>query len=304
LKLLAISIDTECDKGKSWEIIKPMSFRGIYWGVAEYLQPLFERYKLKPTYLLSPEVILDDRSAKIFKDIKMRGAELGTHLHGEFVDPFARFDAYRTDEKAEEYPDEVEFEKLKNLTEIFKETFDFSPRSYRAGRYSIKNRTFKFLEALGYNVDTSVSPFSFGHPPIFPKPYKIGGILEVPITSYPLDWNLFKFLKSLPLYKLRRFRNWAKRFGPVWLRPSVFDENLMLKLVEKIEGYGGVIILNLFMHNMEVVENLSPYDAEFTRKNLEGIIPKLMDRGYEGVTLYEIYEAYENGKIPLENRRI
>ncbi|MFZ8826368.1 MAG: hypothetical protein ACO2OT_05975 [Candidatus Caldipriscus sp.] len=300
MKLLAISIDTECDKGKRWEIIKPMGFRGIYWGVAEYLQPLFERYNLKPTYLLSPEVILDERSVKIFIDINKRGAELGTHLHGEFIEPFANFDADKTEEKAEDYTDEVEFEKLKNLTVLFKETFKFPPRSYRAGRYSIRERTFRFLEALDYRVDTSVSPFSFGHPPIFPKPYKVGKILEVPITSYPLNWKFFKILRSLPLYKLRRFRNWAKRFGPIWLRPSLFDERTMLKLVEKIEGRSKVVILNLFMHNMEVVENLSPYDAEFTRKNLEGIIPKLVDRGYRGATLYEIYEAYESGKVPFE----
>jgi hypothetical protein len=70
--------------------------------------------------------------------------------------------------------------------------------------------------------------------------------------------------------------------------------------VEKIEGKSKVVILNLFLHNMEVVENLSPYDAEFTRKNLEGIIPKLVDRGYRGATLYEIYEAYESGKVPFE----
>ncbi len=300
MKLLVISIDTECDKGKKWEVLKPMSFRGIYLGVAEYLQPLFERYNLKPTYLLSPEVIMDEKSVRIFLDIARRGAELGTHLHGEFIEPFANFNVFRTDEKAEDYADDVEFEKLRNLTSLFVETFGFSPMSYRAGRYSVSDRTFRFLEILGYKVDTSVSPFSFGHPPIFPKPYKINGILEVPITSFPLNWPLFKILRSLPFYKLRKFRNWAKRFGPVWLRPSLFEENLMLKLVDKIEKSGMVTVLNLFLHNMEVIENLSPYSADFTRRNLEGLIPKLIDRGYRGATLYEIYKAYENGEIPID----
>ncbi|MEO0169496.1 MAG: hypothetical protein ABIL42_04655, partial [candidate division WOR-3 bacterium] len=96
LKLFVISIDTECDKGRNWEIIRPLSFVGIYKGVGEYLQPLFEKHKIKATYLISPEVMGDDKSVEILKDVEKSGAELGTHLHGEFLEPLSNPNAYKT----------------------------------------------------------------------------------------------------------------------------------------------------------------------------------------------------------------
>ncbi|MEO0202000.1 MAG: hypothetical protein ABIL03_04475, partial [candidate division WOR-3 bacterium] len=127
LKLFVISIDTECDKGRNWEIIRPLSFVGIYKGVGEYLQPLFEKHKIKATYLISPEVMGDDKSVEILKDVEKSGAELGTHLHGEFLEPLSNPNAYKTDEKAENYDDEVEYQKLKNLTDLFINVFGFRP---------------------------------------------------------------------------------------------------------------------------------------------------------------------------------
>lgn len=300
MKLFVISIDTECDKGRHWEIIKPLSFVGIYKGIGEYLQPLFEKYGIKATYLISPEVMGDCESVEILKDIVKNGAELGTHLHGEFVEPFSNPDVDKTQEKAENYKDEVEYKKLENLTDMFINTFGFRPLSYRAGRYSIKERTFTFLEKLGYRVDSSITPYSFGHPPIPPLPYFFKGVLEVPITSYPKNWKLFKILKATPVYKFRRIRRWISKFGPIWLRPSLFDHKDMLYLVKSLENiFGEHIVLNMFMHNMEVIDGLSPYNAEFTRKNLEKVIPVIIDMGYKPATLYDVYTSYNNANSPF-----
>lgn len=301
LKLFVISIDTECDKGRNWEIIRPLSFVGIYKGVGEYLQPLFEKHKIKATYLISPEVMGDAKSVEILKDIERSGAELGTHLHGEFLEPLSNPNAYKTEEKAEDYDDEVEYQKLKNLTDLFVNVFGFRPTSYRAGRFSITPRTFNFLERLGYKVDSSITPYSFGHLPISPTPYFVKNILEVPITSYTENWGFFKILKASPFYKWRKFRKVASRFGPIWLRPSLFDYKSMLKLVDGLEKRFGEMVLNMFMHNMEVIPGLSPYDAEFTRKNLENIIPAIIDKGYKPGTLHEVYTAYKNANSPFEN---
>ena len=159
-KYLIVTIDTECDKGPGWRVRHPISFEGIYRGVSDILQPLFNKYGVKTTYLLSPEVIKDRKSAEIFRDISKEGHELGTHLHGEFIEPFSTENPEITEELACEYPDDIEFEKLKNLTILFTETFGFKPQSYRAGRFSICNRTIRFLERLGYRVDSSLTPYS------------------------------------------------------------------------------------------------------------------------------------------------
>ncbi len=300
---LAVSIDTECDKGKQWRIKRPMSFRGVYQGVGEYLQPLFDRLGIKPTYLLSPEVIRDEKSLEIFRDISLR-CELGTHLHGEFVEPGANFNTDYTGEKSTDYGHNVEFEKLRNLTDIFSESFGFRPRSYRAGRFSISKRTFKFLERLGYSVDTSFTPFSrvsgVDHTgvPFYPH-FPYNSILEIPITIFPKNWKLFNILRKTPLYGWRRYREFVKLIGPVWLRPSTEKWKRMLWLAKKyINMFGDKTVLNMFLHNVEVVEGLSPYSAKFTRKNLESILPALLDMGFKPATLYDIYNIYSNADTP------
>ena len=85
-KFFIISIDTECDKDKNWKVIKPLSFIGVYEGV-NILEKIFDKYNIRAVYLLSPEVIYDEKSVLIFKDLLKKGVELGTHLHGEFIEP-------------------------------------------------------------------------------------------------------------------------------------------------------------------------------------------------------------------------
>jgi hypothetical protein len=126
-------------------------------GVPERLQPHFERHGVRPTYLLSPEVLRDDACAALFRDLD-GSAELGTHLHAEFIEPRASMTAERTDAFQGELPPFVEYGKLLNLTALFCKRFGRPPTSFRAGRYGLGRRTLRFLEQLGYLVDSSVTP--------------------------------------------------------------------------------------------------------------------------------------------------
>lgn len=83
---LCTSIDCECDKGPGWRLQKPLAFAGVLQGIRQRLQPLFRRYRMKPTYLLSPEVIRDARALETIARLE-GNAELGTHLHGELAEP-------------------------------------------------------------------------------------------------------------------------------------------------------------------------------------------------------------------------
>ncbi len=309
MKYVAVTIDTECDKGPNWYIKYPLQFRGVYEGVSEVLQPLFNRLGVKATYLLSPEVIMDERSVGIFKDIEKEGHELGTHLHGEFIHPKANTLPKFTSELAHEYAPELEYMKLKNLTEIFVEKFGHNPLSYRAGRFSVRKETIGFLESLGYKVDSSLTPFvktSGGDHtraciyPYFPSRediYKPGDsrILEVPITILPRHPFLFNIVRRTPLYNVGIFRRIFNRtLGPIWLRPTYSDVEDIKFLVEKYESIfqGKPIFLTMMFHNVEIIEDSSPYDAKTTLANLEGILEYLRDRGYTFLKLEEIYHVF------------
>ncbi len=122
--ILIISLDTECDKGPGWKVRQPLSFKNIIEGVPERLQPLFEEFGIKPTYLLSPEVLKNDECVSLFQSLD-GSVELGTHLHAEFIEPEATPLADKTDAFQSDFTPEVEFEKLRNLTGLFADRFGY-----------------------------------------------------------------------------------------------------------------------------------------------------------------------------------
>ncbi len=54
-------------------------------GIAKIHHPLFQQHSVKPTYLISPEVLNDTQSVETLKQLK--DCELGTHLHTEYIEP-------------------------------------------------------------------------------------------------------------------------------------------------------------------------------------------------------------------------
>lgn len=86
--LFVISIDVEIDKSPDYSISSHESFESVIHGIPEILTPLFEQYSAKPTYLLSPEVIECKDCAKVLRNLK--NCKLGTHLHGEFTEPYRK----------------------------------------------------------------------------------------------------------------------------------------------------------------------------------------------------------------------
>jgi len=66
---LVVSIDTECDKGLNWRVKQPLQFENVLKGIPKRLQLLFEKYRIKPTYLLSPGVLKNDACIDFFKSL-------------------------------------------------------------------------------------------------------------------------------------------------------------------------------------------------------------------------------------------
>lgn len=265
---LCVSIDTECDKGPAWRSRRPMTFEGVHSGIVQRLQPLFSSYGAKPTYLVSPEVIRDEKSAE---ELKAIGAdcELGAHLHGEYAEPGA-WEPEVTRDFQRDYEGDVEKRKLTYLTDQFIRAFQHQPLSFRAGRFGIGRRTIGILEELGYGVESSVTPnvdwsdqgspgLSFAGAPTQPyhpdrdDPGKPGSspILEIPVTIRR------RLLNAIP--------GIGKKLEPRWLRPTWTSGEALVRLAEDEIGEarraapGRAVVINAMLHNTEVIPDASPY---------------------------------------------
>jgi len=281
---LAVTVDTECDKGEKWQVRQPLSFENTRSGLRNNLQPIFDRHCVKATYLLSPEVIEDDESVSYFKSLG-NSVELGTHLHSEYIEPEADFDSPSTDHYQSDFPYEIEFEKLKNLTGLFKRTFGYKPASFRAGRFGISHNTLSQLQELGYLVDSSVTPdimwkntngnsanfHGTPYQPYFPssKDFRKYGdlqILEVPVST------INPKLVRLPLWVKRRI-NLKTRYHHIfynilthqaktlWLRPTYSDVDAMKLVTELLirHARNDKLFLCMMFHSNEFTLGASPY---------------------------------------------
>lgn len=323
---LAITIDTECDKGPGWLIQRPLRFRSVVEGIPERLEPIFREFGARATYLLSPEVMQNDECVAVLKKANYHGAELGTHLHGEFIEPHTVFETDTTWVMQNTYSREVESKKLKNLTQLFIDRFGYSPRSFRAGRFGIGQNTLPILANLGYWVDSSVAPFSqwadkggsvefFGVPtqPYFPSDenYKRRGslsILEVPVTTGNSWYDYFpqSILRLIPRYP-KLWGGFTKQFGMKsklkvsWLRPTFpsisFDDIRNLLLTQLNRYNNGNVFLVMMFHNVDIVPGCSPYahnesDAKLFLRRLAQTLEFVQHCQAHFVTLSEMRDLF------------
>lgn len=322
---LAVTIDTECDKGAKWKVKQPLSFDSVIKSIPEFYQPLFQENQIKPTWLLSPEVITSDKCVEILNEELKVGAELGTHLHAEFIEPDLEELPERTDLRQNKLAEEVEFKKLANLTNLFKEKFGYQPLSFRAGRFSLGHKTLSFLDKLGYQVDSSVVPNkyvydnngTFGHnflkyprQPYFPtyEDYSIQGhmnILEVPVSS---SFNMYdKIPKSLGKFLQKRNKistlfkyPFQKQFKLFLLRPTGnvnIDDQVKL-IDDYIKYFNDDIFFVMMFHNVDFIPACSPYakdeqDTKQYENNFKMIVSHLEKYNFESITLSEIKKIFQ-----------
>jgi hypothetical protein len=298
---LCVSIDCECDKGPGWRTQKPLTFKGITQGLGERLQPLFARFGAKPTYLLSPEVLRDGASLETLCALR-RGAELGTHLHGEFAEPGA-FEPDFTGAFQCHYDRDMEAAKLSCLTGRYRDAFGQTPRSFRAGRFGIGSHSLGFLAEQGYAVDSSVTPHKdwdragapqvsfLGAPtqPYWPDfrdpqtPGSPGPLLEVPVTIRPA---------KIPLL--------GRLLEPRWLRPTKNRAAKLIALAQeeiRMAAPGRPAVLNCMFHNVEITAATSPYAQNEAQTgailaSLAGLLAWAQNHGIRCIGLGDVPELF------------
>ena len=64
-RFFCVTIDVEPDCTVSWKRSNPLTFENVKTGILKILQPLFQEYSVRPTYLISPEVMNDFQSVAL-----------------------------------------------------------------------------------------------------------------------------------------------------------------------------------------------------------------------------------------------
>jgi hypothetical protein len=306
MKTFCVTIDTEPDCDIHWNRSNPLTFESVTIGIPEVLRPIWDRFAVMPVYFVSPEVVENDRCCSVLKDEMNRGAEIGTHLHSEYIGPQRRYDSAAGTISNEfpcfAYDTEVESAKIANLTEMIERKFGVRPVSYRAARYGADLDTVRALVKMGYKVDSSVTPQINWHSKGGPdhsrapaQPYFIsqtdyysagdGPILEVPIT---ISGNRLPF--------------WAGGWMSYrWLRPTIMTTFEMKGLIAECAKNYSEPVLNMMFHSMEVLPGKTPFvrttfGQKMYLRRLVSVLKYMKETGFESRTLMQVYEAMRDVK--------
>lgn len=311
---LIITIDTEED---NWQNYSPT--RNPVTNIERLvpLQQIFDKFRAKPTYLITYPVATNPRSVGILKEILDTGrCEIGSHCHPWNTPPF--------EEEINEYnsmlcnlPEHLQYRKLKCLHEVICQNFGITPVSFRAGRYGFSDQVARSLMRLGYRVDTSVTPFTgwevykgadfsgynSNHfrfdSEIFSEPLDGGRLLEVPATigflqgRFEFSHRVMQHLET-GIYSKFRVKGILSRLNllnKVWLSPEMASVEYMINLARRMHNMN-FDFLNMSFHSTSLVAGFGPFvtsekdEVLFSRK-IESFLTYATDAGIESMTLSE-----------------
>jgi hypothetical protein len=252
------------------------------------LQQIFERYGVRPTYLVDHPVVTTEESARVLDGFLQRGAcEVGAHLH-PWVNPPLVEECNPRNSYLSNLPLSLQQDKLAELTAVIERTFGVAPTSFRAGRYGIDFALVPALRQLGYRVDTSVRAYvSFeqdGGPSfeqVGPEPFWLADgepgdaaptVLEVPastgFTRQPTAWwaAVHRRLARRPWNRLRLIGVlWHLGIARKnWLSPEGTDVADLVRVVRTLCREGQPV-LNLSLHSPSV----EPGHTRFVRSEAD-----------------------------------
>jgi hypothetical protein len=247
------------------------------------LQRLLDRYRVKPTYLISYPVASCELAAGVLSEIQdQKKCEIGAHLHPWNTPPVTE-DINERNSMLKNLPYDLQAAKLRALTDKIGAVFGRRPSSFRAGRWALGPDTVKALAACDYLADCSVTPTvswvkyeGAEYLNAVTEPYWLspdgasgqlpGSILEVPATIGFNRWP-FEFYQNVEL-QLRR--TWMRFFRPlglmhhagilrkIWLSPEISTTDDMI-LLSKIMINNGMTCLNMSFHSTTLLPGKSPF---------------------------------------------
>ncbi len=273
--MLTVVVDTEAEF--DWVLSRSRRAAGVTSVKAlRQVRPLFERYNVRPTFVLDYPVSTIPEGYEVVRDLYRSGVcEIGAHLQPWDTPPFVEEVTERNSYAGNLAP-EVEREKLIRLTAAIVENIGVQPRIYKAGRYGLGLATPRLLMELGYEIDASVVPGTdlrryFG--PDFSNcpahPYWFGtdpALLEVPMSvgytgllaGFPA---MARGLTKHPLLTVLRLRAVLARLrllDRIVLTPEgiTFEEQRRLTRAMLRRGYR---VFSLTFHSPSLAPGNTPY---------------------------------------------
>jgi peptidoglycan/xylan/chitin deacetylase (PgdA/CDA1 family) len=282
--IVVVSIDTEEDNWyRSRTDIAVQNILEI-----RRLAPFLDRLGVRPTYFTTYQVAIEPRAADTLREACDDGtAEIGAHLHPWNTPPLT--EAFvPPNSMTKNLAPALQLAKIQRLTRALEDAFGGRPRAFRAGRYGLGGDTVSALLCCGYEVDSSVNPFTdlkamddgpnfvgaplnvyrigWGGDPRRPNPK--GELLEVPL-SCGFSRGPFSFwdparrmLERAPLRWLR-LAGAATRAGIVKrlvLCPELASVDEMLTLSRRLLEHG-VRHLHISWHSPTLMPGLGPFAA-------------------------------------------
>lgn len=279
---LVITIDTEEDL---WAEYRRENNPVENIAALPTFHALAARYGALPTYLVNWAVVDGAASSRTLRTLVERGdCEIGTHCHPWNTPPFEEpLDPYHS--MLCSLPAPLVARKLENLHARIAEQLGVVPVTFRAGRWGFSESVGRSLQALGYTIDTSVSPGvdwrpqhgpDYSDAPItsyrfdpsdFLTPAPAGPLLEVPPTigfwqgHHAARLRLRKALVASSAARRLRLLGVLDRarlvnFG--WLSPELSDAASMIRIARRALR-NGVRTLNLCFHSNSLLPGLSPF---------------------------------------------
>jgi hypothetical protein len=312
---LAITIDTEED---SWSFLDPIDYSFNNIERIHVLQDLFNEFNAKPTYLVTYPVAKHEKAVSILKPIIDEGkCEIGAHCHPWNTPPFEE-EINEQNSILSNLPPDLQFKKLSYLHNTITKNFGIKPVSFRAGRWGFSREVATNIYKLGYQIDTSITPYtdwSINYGPnylkISPKPFNFYiiddfgkqsnvHIVEIPTTigfhqsCFTLCGILYRVIskKAMSQFRLKGLLAKLRLLNRVPLSPEHSDAKSMIKLTQTMIRKKFDVI-NLFFHSNSLVPGLSPFvrtkddEREFFQR-IRLFLRFAQDNGIEPATLSDI----------------
>lgn len=284
------------------------------------LQNLFDKYDVKPTYLITYPVATDPWAIDLFSGyLEQKKCEIGMHCHPWNTPPFEEIPgAYNS--MMCNLPEDLQYRKLELLKNTIYQNFGFVPASFRAGRWAFGSGTARAIHKLGLKVDSSVTAYTdwskfygLDYRNIGPGSYRFspdniyqqlenGELLQVPATVGFLQWNFDmcnSILKILdrPFWKRCRTKGMLSRLrllNRIDFSPETSTSQNMIALTELMRKRGSEFI-NLFFHSTSLMQKLGPFvknseDELNFLKRMEDLLSYSCRTGIVSQTLSQLEE--------------
>jgi hypothetical protein len=297
---LALTIDVECDSdgGPTWRYAAPVAYRNIEHGLGEVLAGVLSEADAQATLLVSNVVLQHEPSVAVLRELAR--VELGTHLHGDFMEPERRVadpSGQRALENQCEYGAGLESAKLQGITRLFTQAVGRQPTSFRAGRWSAGAETAGLLAELGYLVDSSVTPHVH-----WTDAGRSVDFRDAPEQPYrPSSTNLLR-PGELPIWEfpVSIIRPWWSR-NPLWLRPSLSSTRVMRRVMASLNArHQEPRVFVAMLHSSELTGGTSPYsrterEAKRIATRLRRLLANAAEKGVRFGTLSDLARERTTG---------